>query len=51
MQTYKVTRKFTGGTLKGLTHTGVTSVYMPLGFKCSKPCACSPYVIVECVAV
>lgn len=45
MTIYKVTRKFTGGILKGLEHTGETSVKFEVGFECPNPCAGSPYVI------
>lgn len=51
MTQYKVTREFTGGTLKGLTHTEVSCVGFPVGFKCEKPVAGSPYVITACTEV
>lgn len=45
--TYKVTRKFTGGILKGLTHTEETTVKFSVGFRCDKPAGGSPYIITE----
>lgn len=48
---YEVTRKFTGGILKGLTYTEITAVSYPVGFVCKKPIGGSPYVILTCVRV
>ena len=48
---YKVTRRFTDGILKGLTHTGTSSVAFPVGYECGHPIGGSPYVIEECVPV
>lgn len=47
MKRYKVTRLFTDGLLKGLTHTEVTSVHFDVGFACKKPIGgTDPYVII-----
>jgi hypothetical protein len=32
MSQFQITKKFTAGLLKGLTHTEITSVLLPLGF-------------------
>jgi hypothetical protein len=45
MTIYTVTRKFTGGTLKGLEHTAETSAKFAVGFECENPCGGSPYII------
>lgn len=42
---YKVTRKFIGGTLKGLTHSEVTPVKFKVGQVVKKPIGGSPYKI------
>jgi hypothetical protein len=44
---YEVTRKFTGGTLKGLEHTGRTSAPYKVGQRVRKPIGGSPYVITK----
>lgn len=36
---YRVTRQFTGGILKGLTYTDITSVKFEVGFVCERPAA------------
>ena len=52
MKQYNVTRKFTAGILKGLTHTAITTVAFEVGFVCKKPYGGgSPYVIVSVEAV
>lgn len=43
---YRVTRKFIGGILAGLTHTEITSIKFDVGFVCQKPCAGDPYEII-----
>lgn len=48
MKLYEVTRKFTDGTLVGMTHTEVISVKVDVGFRCDKPIGGSPYVIIAC---
>jgi hypothetical protein len=35
---YEITRLFTSGLLSGLTYTETTSVFLPVGFECKKPC-------------
>ena len=45
MTIYKVTRRFTAGPLRGMEHTGETSVRFEVGFECKQPCGGSPYVI------
>lgn len=45
--TYKVTRQFTGGILKGQTHTEETTVKFSVGFRCDKPAGGSPYIITK----
>lgn len=48
-KTYTVTRQFTGGLLVGIVYTEKSTVFMPVGFQCEKPCGGgSPYVIVAC---
>jgi hypothetical protein len=42
---YEVTRKFTGGTLKGLSHTGKTGAEYKVGQEIKKPIGGSPYKI------
>ena len=44
---YEVTREFTGGLLKGLTHTETTTVKFDVGFICEKPCGGDPYRIIS----
>lgn len=51
MQHYIVTRKFTGGTLVGLTHTEITAVERRVGQVVDKPVAGSPYIITGCEPV
>ena len=48
---YKVTREFIGGTLKGLTYIGLTSVKFDVGFTCLNPIGGSPYKIISCELV
>lgn len=43
---YRVTRLFTEGILKGLTHTEITSVFFHAGFTCETPIGGSPYRII-----
>lgn len=43
---YRITRLFLSGILEGLTYTGITSVYMPLGWICEKPIGGDPYKII-----
>ena len=51
MQKYLVTRRFTEGVLKGLTHTGETPVSFPVGFMSKKIGAGTPFVVVSCAEV
>lgn len=51
MKQYKVTRLFIGGILKGLTHTGITTVKFEKGFICNNPIGGSPYKIISCEEV
>lgn len=48
---YRVTREFIGGALKGLTHTGVTSVPFKVGQVVKKPIGGSPYRITAIMPV
>ena len=48
---YMVTRRFTGGILAGLTHTGETRHAAQVGTRVDKPVGGSPYVITECVRI
>lgn len=48
---YMVTRRFTGGILAGLTHTGETRHAAKIGDSVDKPVGGSPYVITECVRI
>jgi len=49
---YEITRIFTSGILVGLTYTEITSVFMPVGFECKKPCAGgSHYKFIACKAI
>lgn len=48
---YLVTRRFTGGTLEGLTHTGETPVSFPVGFTSKRVGFGSPFVVVSCMPV
>ena len=48
---YMVTRRFTGGTLAGLTHTGETRHQAKVGARVDKPIGGSPYVITECIRI
>ena len=45
---FSVTKTFTGGLLKGITTTEVTSVKFPVGFICKKPSGGSPYKVTAC---
>lgn len=45
MQLYIVTKRFTGGWLKGLVLSEITSVKFETGFRCDKPAGGSPYVV------
>jgi len=51
MTTYTVTVEFTGGLLKGLTHTTTQSWPRRVGQVVAKPIGGSPYVVVSCVEV
>jgi hypothetical protein len=42
---YEIVRHFTGGFLKGLTITEITSVKFGIGFICNHPAGGSPYII------
>lgn len=44
---WNVTREFTGGLLKGQTHTEQTTVEFTVGFRCDRPVGGSPYVITK----
>ena len=44
---YEVTRKFTGGALKGQTHTEITSVVFTVGQVVSRPIGGSPYRVIR----
>ena len=46
MKRYRITRRFIGGILNGMTYTENTSVFMPVGFTCLNPVGGSPYQIV-----
>lgn len=48
---YMVTRRFTGGILDGLTHTGETRYAAMVGARVEKPVGGSPYVITECTRI
>jgi hypothetical protein len=48
---YMVTRRFTGGILAGLTHTGETRHAAEVGTRVDKPIGGSPYVITECTQI
>ena len=48
---YRTVRKFTEGTLKGLTHETTHSFYSKPGTRVDKPIGGSPYVIVSCEEV
>jgi hypothetical protein len=49
---YIVTRYFTNGLLKGMTHTGTTNVYMRPGWQCNNPYGgTSSYRILRCTPV
>lgn len=48
---YMVTRRFTGGILDGLTHTGETRHAAKIGMRVDKPVGGSPYVITECIRI
>ena len=52
MKKYQITRLFTGGLLKGIEYTEVTSVFLPKGFSCEKPCGGgSPYKIIKVITL
>ena len=44
---YEVTREFTGGALKGQTHTEITSVVFTVGQVVSRPIGGSPYQVIR----
>ena len=44
---YEVTKKFTGGALKGQTHTEITSVVFTVGQVVSRPIGGSPYRVIR----
>lgn len=48
---YMVTRRFTGGILAGLTHTGETRHAVNVGTRVDRPVGGSPYVITECIRI
>ena len=45
---FRVTKRFTGGLLAGIVSTEETTVKFPVGFKCPRPSAGSPYVVEAC---
>jgi len=45
---YEVTKLFTKGILKGLTHTGTTSVKFEVGFICKNAIGGCDYKIISC---
>lgn len=47
MKKFLVTRLFTDGILKGLTHTSEASVEFSVGFECKHPVGGSPYRIIS----
>lgn len=44
---YKITRLFTSGILKGLTHTSITGVKFEEGFTCQKSVFGSAYEVIK----
>jgi hypothetical protein len=50
-QQYETTRRFTGGTLDGLTYTETVRYYTKPGLVVSHPIGGSPYEIVSCIPV
>ena len=48
---FRVTKRFTGGLLTGIVSTEETTVRFPVGFKCPRPSAGSPYVVEACEPV
>jgi hypothetical protein len=47
MQSYKITKLFTSGFLKGLATTEISSVFLPAGFKADKSSvSSSSYVVI-----
>lgn len=46
---YLVTKKFTGGILKGIVIEEATNVVFKVGFKCPKPSGGSPYEVTKVV--
>jgi hypothetical protein len=49
MKKYQVTRLFTKGTLKGLTHTEITSVQFEVGKTYKNSISGADYKIIECI--
>jgi len=45
---FKLTKRFTGGLLAGITIVELSTVQFPVGFVCEHPCAGDPYVIDDC---
>lgn len=45
---FKLVRKFIGGTLEGLTHEGVTSIFVRPGTRIENPVTGSPYEVISC---
>jgi hypothetical protein len=45
MSQFQITKQFTAGLLKGLTHTEITSVLLPVGF------ATNSYVVVAAIPI
>lgn len=45
MKTYRITKHFTDGLLKGLDYSETTTVRFEVGFVCLKPVGGSPYEI------
>lgn len=43
---YEIKKYHTGGSLKGMTTTGKTNVFFPVGFVAEKGYACAGYVVV-----
>lgn len=48
---FKLTRKFIGDTLEGLTHEEVTPIFVSPGTRIEKPVAGSPYEVISCEPV
>ena len=51
MEKYLMTRRFTGGALKGLSHTSETLTPFPEGFKHKLAGYGSPFVVVSCAPI